>query len=80
MMRVTIADPDQSERAALGRSYRELLACSPQGLLATALVEDALFEERIQPSVGLFAETLWNPHQSDAAILARAMRPYIRGE
>ena len=58
------------------RFYRELLACAPQGLLATALVEDALFEERIQSSVALFAETLWNPFQSDADILVRTMRPY----
>ena len=61
------------------RFYRELLAVAPQGVLATGLVEDALFEERIQPSVSLFAESLWNPHQSDAEILIRAMRPYARG-
>ena len=36
-----------------------------------------MFEARIQPSVSLFAETLWNPHQSDAEILARALRPYV---
>lgn len=62
------------------RFYRELVAAAPRGVLATALVEDALFEERIQPSVGLFAETLWNPHQADIEILIRAQRPYARGE
>jgi hypothetical protein len=36
-----------------------------------------MFEARIQPSVSLFAETLWNPRQSDAELLSRAMRPYV---
>lgn len=57
------------------RFYREILAVNP-ALTATGLVEDGLFEEAIQPSVALFAETLWNPHQSDAQILQRSMRPY----
>jgi len=56
------------------RFYREMLAVNPM-LTVTGLVEDGVFEEVIQPSVALFAETLWNPEQSDAEILQRAMRP-----
>jgi len=41
----------------------------------SALVEDGAFEEAIQPSVALLAETLWNPFQRDAEILCQAMRP-----
>jgi hypothetical protein len=61
------------------RFYRELLTSSPRGVLATGLVEDGMFEEAIQPSVALFAETLWNPHQTDNDILSRALRPYVQG-
>lgn len=57
------------------RFYREILAVNPL-ITATGLVEDGLFEEEIQPSVALFAETLWNPAQSDAEILRRALRPW----
>ena len=56
------------------RFYREMLAVNPV-ITANGLVEDAGFEEAIQPSVALFAETLWNPQQSDAQLLCRAMRP-----
>ena len=57
------------------RFYRELLKVNPC-MTVTGLVDDALFEEKIQPSVALFAQTLWNPHQSDAELLGQAMRPY----
>lgn len=59
--------------------YREVLATNPKSTLVTGLVEDGLFEETIQQSVSLFAETLWNPQQPDSDILARAMRAYYRG-
>ena len=58
------------------RFYREVTAINPE-VWATGLVEDGIFDGRVQPSVSLFAETLWNPHQSDADLLARAMRPYV---
>jgi hypothetical protein len=45
-------------------------------ILATALVEDSMFEARIQPGVALLAEMLWNPNQPDPDILARALRPW----
>jgi len=57
------------------RFYREVLQINPH-MLVTGLVEDALFEARIQPSVALFGEMLWNPYREDADLLARAMRAY----
>lgn len=59
------------------RFYREILAVNPD-VSATALVEDGGFEEAIQPSVALFAETVWNPALPDSERLARAMRPFYR--
>jgi len=61
------------------RFYREMLVCNPR-LMVTGLIEDGLFENVLQPSVALFAETLWNPHQSDADLLARATRPSLLSE
>jgi hypothetical protein len=58
------------------RFYREVLAINPR-MLATALVEDGMFDARVQPSVSLCAEMLWNPHQSDADLLTRALRPHV---
>jgi len=58
------------------RFYREVLAVNPH-VLATGLVEDGLFDGRIQPSVALLGEMLWNPHQPDGELLARALRPYV---
>jgi hypothetical protein len=58
------------------RFYRETAAVNPN-MLVTGLVEDGLFEARIQPSVALLGEMLWNPHQADDALLARAFRPYV---
>lgn len=58
------------------RFYREILDCAPSRMTAVALVEDAMFEARIQPSVSLFAETLWNPRRSDTEILHAALSPY----
>jgi hypothetical protein len=61
------------------RFYRDILAVNPR-VLATGLVEDGLFDEAIQPSVALFAETLWNPYLTDEALLARATRRYFSGD
>lgn len=55
--------------------YRELLQVNPR-MTVTGLVEDGLLEEKIQPSVALFAETLWNPYRSDTELLARAARSF----
>lgn len=56
--------------------YRELSRLNVK-MTVTGLIEDGLLEEKIQPSVALFAETLWNPWQSDADLLARATRPFL---
>lgn len=48
------------------RFYREFLN---QKLSVSGLIEDGMLEERIQPSVALFAETLWNPSRAPEEIL-----------
>jgi len=58
--------------------YREILACEPARTTVLGLIEDGLFEEEIQPSVALFAETLWNPQRPDRKILEPALSPYYR--
>jgi hypothetical protein len=58
------------------RYFREMTALRLPSILATALVEDSMFEARIQPGVALLAEMLWNPNQPDPDILARALRPW----
>ena len=58
------------------RFYREILDCPLAGMTVSGLVEDGLFEEAIQPSVALFAETLWDPYRGDKDILQPAMSPY----
>ncbi|NLB54593.1 MAG: hypothetical protein GX811_02290, partial [Lentisphaerae bacterium] len=60
------------------RFYREMLTCNPANMTVTALVEDGMFEEKIQSSVSLLGETLWNPYRSDTELLARAASPYLR--
>ncbi len=44
-----------------------------------ALVEDGLLEEAIQPSVSLFAETVWDPATRLIEIWSRAGSPYYKG-
>ncbi len=57
------------------RFYREILKCCPASITVTGLVEDGLFEERIQSSVALFAETIWNPEREPGDILELALSP-----
>ncbi len=54
------------------RFYREILAVNPR-MAVTGAIGDSLFELQIQPALALFGETLWNPHQTDSELLARAM-------
>jgi hypothetical protein len=58
------------------RFYREILDCSPETFTVTGLIEDGLFEEAIQPSVALFAATIWNPRRTDAELMDAALSPY----
>ncbi len=60
------------------RFYREILDLKPARTLVAGLVEDGMFEEAIQPSVALFAQTLWNPYLPDDEILELALSPYYR--
>lgn len=46
------------------RFYKELITVGPEKITATALVEDAMFEEQIQPGIALFSHILWNPETS----------------
>ncbi len=58
------------------RFYREMLALGLPSITATGLLEDGIFEEKIQPSVALLAETLWNPMREDEGLLELALSPY----
>lgn len=58
--------------------YREVLAKKPPVMTVTGLVEDGLFEAAIQPSVGVFAQTIWNPHRPDAELFRTGNSPYYR--
>ena len=58
------------------RLYRELLSTTGAPLTAAGLVEDAYFELGIQPSVALFAESLWDPTRSEDTILNHAINAY----
>ncbi len=55
------------------RFYREMLSVKPASLSVVGLVEDGLFEAKIQPSVSLLAEMLWNPQRSDDELLKQAL-------
>ncbi len=61
------------------RFFREVLAVNPHNMLATALIEDGLFEERIQPCVSLFAQVLWNPCAKAEDFLTWAHSAYLGG-
>ncbi|MCE5277874.1 MAG: hypothetical protein ABFD92_00550 [Planctomycetaceae bacterium] len=60
------------------RFYREMLACKPPKITATALIEDGVFEARIQSSAALLGQILWDPRRDDGEILRQAMSPYYR--
>lgn len=58
--------------------YRQILDTNPDKMTVTGLIEDGLFEEKIQPSVGLFAETIWNPRRDEKEIMLSAMSVHYR--
>lgn len=54
------------------RYYREMLKSHQGPMTACALVEDGMFEAEIQPSVALFAETVWDPVRPEEETLRLA--------
>ena len=61
------------------RFYREMSAITQNNMLATCLLEDSGLEEIIQPSVALFAESIWNPNRPDETILQEALNSFYQG-
>lgn len=59
--------------------YREILKTCPK-MTVTGLIEDGLFERQIQPSVALFAHTLWNPGCASDELLKQSLSPYYYRE
>lgn len=55
------------------RFYRAILDCRPPRFTATALIEDGMFEEKIQLSAAILAETLWNPRRDEGEIMQLAL-------
>ena len=58
------------------RFYQEVRDCTSSKMTVLALIEDGLFEEKIQFSAALFAEMIWNPRCSAKDLLVRATNPY----
>ena len=52
--------------------YREMLKCHQGKMTVCALVEDGLFEAEIQPSVAIFAGTVWDPVRPEEETLQDA--------
>ncbi len=48
--------------------YNEIMKGNSQPITATGLIEDGIFEARVQPSAAIFAETLWNPKRDPKVI------------
>lgn len=49
--------------------YRAILKISPKKIAVTALIEDGMFEARMDPAVVLFSSILWDPYQDYEAIM-----------
>jgi hypothetical protein len=60
------------------RFYREIRAETAAPITVVGLIDDGMFEERIQVSAALLGEMLWNPSRSEKAILEEALSPYYR--
>jgi hypothetical protein len=56
--------------------YRTVYQASQGNMSVLGLIEDGLFEYQIQPSVSMFAETIWNPFIEPDELLKRAMSQY----
>jgi hypothetical protein len=60
------------------RFYREIRNATSAPMSVVGLIEDGLFEERIQMSAALLGEMLWNPRRDEKDILHAALSPYYR--
>jgi hypothetical protein len=58
------------------RFFQAMLDTSPYRMTVLGLIEDGMFEEKIQVSAALFAEMIWNPRRSAKEILESALNPY----
>ena len=58
------------------RFYQEVRNCTSSKMTVLALIDDGLFEQKIQFSAALFAEMIWNPHRSGKETLEQATNPY----
>jgi hypothetical protein len=58
--------------------YREMAKLKLPAITVAGLIEDSMFEEKIQPSAYIFGETLWNPFRKDAELLKDALDQYFR--
>ena len=60
------------------RFFREVRSVTAAPMTVVGLIEDGLFEERIQPAAALLGEMLWNPRRNDEDYPELAMSPYYR--
>ncbi|MFH1005923.1 MAG: hypothetical protein V1800_00285 [Candidatus Latescibacterota bacterium] len=60
------------------RFFREILGTGTRKVTATALVEDGMFEIRIQPAIALLAHILWNPDEDEKMLPQLALSSYYR--
>jgi hypothetical protein len=56
------------------RFFREVRGACTGPMTVVGLVEDGLFEQKIQVSVALLGEILWNPMRDESDFLPRAIR------
>jgi hypothetical protein len=54
--------------------FREVRRVCDGPMTVVGLVEDGMFEEKIQVSVALLGEMLWDPNREEREILSRALR------
>ena len=67
-----------ANHAQAARYFQAILDAGVQRVLATALVEDGLFEAAIEPAVALFANMLWNPYADGADLVRQANSVYYK--
>lgn len=58
--------------------YRAIRHTCTGPITCVGLVEDGLFEMKIQPSVALFSEMMWNPYRADSEMLDLGYSPYYQ--